>query len=166
MRWQACRLVSIRRRRQAVALVSHCMPKGFVVDASVAVKWLNQRSEENADRAVALLAAAADGQCHLYTSDLLTHEVMNALIRGKQLTGRMLERAVDVFFKLPITIVATAPPIAARASLIAAEFHMTFYDAVYVALAHERGVPLVTANVKHQGKFPGIEIAAIATLEI
>jgi predicted nucleic acid-binding protein len=39
---------------------------------------------------------------------------------------------------------------------------MTFYDAVYVALAVELRTPLLTANVRDQGKFAGASVYDIA----
>lgn len=138
------------------------MPPTYIVDASVAVKWLNQKNEPAAAEALALLQEAITGACLLVSSDLLPHEVLNALIRGKGLNGRPLEQAVELFFSFPLEYVPTSFGLAAAAALIAEQERLTFYDAIYVALAFERSAPLITANPAHQGKFKKIRVIDIA----
>lgn len=92
----------------------------------------------------------------------LPHEVLNALIRGKGLKGRPLEQAVELFFSFPLEYVPTNYGLAAAAALIAEQERLTFYDAIYVALAFERSASLITANPAHQGKFKKIRVIDIA----
>lgn len=122
----------------------------FVIDASVIVKWLNQEREPDSDRALDILHRASSKMLSLYTSDLAVHEVLNALIRGKGIRGHILQDAIESFFMLPLIILATDFTAAATAAVIAQQHALTFYDAMYMALAFDMGCPLITANTKHQ----------------
>lgn len=133
----------------------------FVIDASVIVKWLNQDREQHTEQAMLLLTGAALGTHRLVTADLALFEVLNALIRGKGLTGRVLEMALENFFLLPLGRQQTTTRIASLAVLIAQEQKITFYDAVYLAHAQEHGVPLVTANPKDHKPMAGIKTIRI-----
>lgn len=87
--------------------------------------------------------------------------MLNAIIRGKGLTGRDLEMALENFFLLPLLRQQTTIRIASLAALIAQEQKITFYDAVYLAHAQEQGVPLVTANPKDHKPIAGIKTIRI-----
>lgn len=134
----------------------------FVVDASVIVKWLNQDREEHTHQAMLLLELCAQGTVRLFTTDLAVHEVLNALIRGKGLKGKRIEQAVEAFFQLPLVSRPTTLKITATAALLAEQKRITFYDAVYLALAHDVDAPLVTANPKHHKPFGRIRTIPIA----
>lgn len=136
--------------------------KSYVVDASIVLKWLNQENEEAVKNAIEFLTGAIAGEYHLFSSDLLPHEVFNALIRGKRITGEKLKEAINNFFDFPIEIIPTSSVITVESSLIAENYNMTFYDAVYVGIAHTKQLPLVTANIRHQGKFEKINVIDIA----
>lgn len=133
----------------------------YIVDASVIVKWLNQDRELHTKKAFALLKRAALGDCRLCTADLALFEVSNALIRGKGLAGSILKTALGAFFQLPLFRHKTTEHVASVAALIAQEQKITFYDAVYLAHAHQLGVPLVTANPKDQKPMVGIRVIRI-----
>lgn len=133
----------------------------FVLDASVVVKWLNQDRELHTAEAKDILERAMHRSLRCATSDLAVHEVMNALIRGKGIRGRALEEAVDVWHLLPLERIFTSRRIAARAALIAEQYRITFYDAVYLAVASERELPLITANPKHQKAVAGVTVIAL-----
>lgn len=134
------------------------MIQRYVLDASVMVKILHQEREQDADKACAIVAQSIAGIVDLYTSDFASHEVFNALIRGKGVTGVLLQRAVEQWFLLPIERVETDLTIALKAADIAQQHAITFYDAVYMALAFDRGIPLITANPKHQKSTGGIQV--------
>lgn len=138
------------------------MFRAYTVDASVAVKWLNQTDEKSIDESFALLEGGIKGNYQLLSSDLLVHEVFNALLKGKQLDQKVLQRATEKFFTLPLTFVPTDRNYVAQAITIAKQLRITFYDAVYLAIANTMAAPLVTENVRHQGKFKKIPVFDIA----
>jgi predicted nucleic acid-binding protein len=111
-----------------------------VVDASVAIKWIVD--EEGSDAALALVGA------ELWAPALLLAECGSALWRRARLgllsQGEALER---------LTALATAPVQLApdetssiEALRLALDLDHPIYDCLYLALAHERDLPLITAD--------------------
>jgi len=134
----------------------------YIVDASVVVKWLNQDRELSTRQAFSLLRGARHGNYTLLSSDLLIHEVLNVLIRSKRMAGVELAEAIETLFLLPYNAVPTTKDLATTAGQIAEKYGMTFYDAIYVALAYTKKSPLVTGNLKDQDKFPEVAVVNIA----
>ena len=131
------------------------MIQQYIVDASVGVKWLNQTRENHADKAMALLNVAKAKQCELISSNLLLYEICNVLIRGKRLCQIELWSAIHDFFSLPLRLAVTDEDLALETARLAEEYSMTFYDAIYVALAIEHQAILITENTKDQARVGG-----------
>lgn len=132
--------------------------QGWIVDASVAVKWLADENESHVKEALDLLHGAHERRYALVAPDFLLIEVANALVRGKRLVGKSLERAVSLFISLPIEYEPSTPERIARASVLASTYALTVYDSLYVSLGLEKNMPLVTANAKHQGAVKGATV--------
>lgn len=135
----------------------------FVLDTSVIVKWLNRDREAYTEEAEDILKNAFDRTCSLFISDLTLHEVFNALIRGKRLQGTALQQAVETFWLFPFTVVQTDQQLASIAALIAEQDSITFYDAIYCAIAFDYSIPLITANPKHQRSRQGVVAVPLDT---
>lgn len=118
---------------------------GYVVDASVAVKWLV--SESWSDEAVRLLE---DGRT-LIAPELLFAEAGNALWalcrRGDIATSDFSE-AIDVLKAAPLAVPATMRQLAAGAGRLALDLEHPVYDCFYLALALQENYPVVTADVR------------------
>jgi predicted nucleic acid-binding protein len=112
-----------------------------VVDASVAAKWVVE--EDHSAQAALLLACDA---CH--APDHWRAEAVNVLwskvFRGDLAAPDAAER-MTVLLRAPVidTPIATLLP---HAFAIAVAHIVTIYDALYVALAEQRDIPLVTAD--------------------
>ncbi len=114
----------------------------FVVDASVAVKWLV--AEEDADIAEEPATSGHD----LHAPRLMASEVANA-IRRKARTGEIERRTAGI-------LLADVPDMpvrwggdelaAADAVRLALAFDRPVYDCVYLALAHRVGAVMLTAD--------------------
>ena len=114
----------------------------FVVDASVAVKWLV--AEEDADIADRL---AASGQ-ELHAPRLLASEAANVLWR-KARVGE-IERAeagaaMALLTDMPV-LWNDDETVGADAVRLALALEHPVYDCMYLALAHRIGAAMVTAN--------------------
>jgi predicted nucleic acid-binding protein len=116
---------------------------GYVVDASVAVKWLVR--ETFSDEAVCLLQNSAT----LIAPDLLFTEASNALwalCRRGDIGREDVAEAVDVLRAAPVTVPVTLRQLAAPAARLAIDLDHPVYDCVYLALAMQANHPVVTAD--------------------
>lgn len=138
------------------------MSHAFILDASVIVKWLNHAREQHTDQAMDILQRGVADRWRLYTSDLATHEVLNVLIKGKNLKAKELERAVSLYFELPLLKINTNKSMAMSAAIIAELQNITFYDAVYLSIAQQFDVSLITANPKHQKPSEAISVIPLS----
>ncbi len=124
------------------------------MDASVAAKWV----VEEAYSAQAALMLAFDAR---HAPDHWRAEAVNVLwskVFHGDLTATDAEERMTVLLRAPIveTPIATLMP---RAFRIAVARTVTVHDALYVALAEQRAMPLVTADerlIRRMSGDPGL----------
>ena len=125
---------------------------GYVVDASVAVKWLVE--EVLSDEAAALL----DGSSTLVAPPLLFAEAANALWamrrRGNIGAADMAE-AVETLRTAPVSTPLPMPDLTAAATRLAGDLDHPVYDCFYLALAIHTQYPVVTADTRFHDKVRG-----------
>ena len=116
----------------------------FVVDASVAVKWLVV--EEDADIAQGLAMSGHE----LHAPRLMASEVANALWRKARM-GEIERRTAGILLAnvpdMPVRWGADEI-ISADALRLALAFDRPIYDCVYLALAHRVGAVMLTADLR------------------
>ena len=123
--------------------------KGYVVDASVVVKWFVK--EEWSEEASSLLEAEAT----LVAPELLFAEVCNALwaMRRRGDIGRAgLADVTDALRAAPIAVPFSMRQLAAAAARLAVDLDHPVYDCFYLALAVQEQYPLVTADARFHRK--------------
>lgn len=131
--------------------------KLLVVDTSVMVKWTNSQNEDNLNQAYKILIDVEKGNVELLSPELAKYEIGNALLnKGAPLPETRLSQTM--IYSLPITFVSMNQENAAETMEIARENKITYYDASFVSLAKEKNATLVTANPKHQKRFPEIKV--------
>jgi predicted nucleic acid-binding protein len=116
---------------------------GYVVDASVAVKWLV--TETFSDQAVRLL----DRELTLVAPELLFAEAANALwamCRRGDITKADFTEAVNVLKAAPIAVPVSMRELATPAARLAIDLDHPTYDCFYLALAVQEQYPVVTAD--------------------
>jgi predicted nucleic acid-binding protein len=120
-----------------------------VLDASVAAKWFLP-GEELEEKARALLADAQRRAEMFYAPDVVWAEVASAIANGTlgrsaRLTEMEAEHGIDdwLLTDIEITESRTLLPAAFR---LTRQHGIALYDALYVALAQQLGVPLITAD--------------------
>ena len=122
---------------------------GYVVDASVVVKWLVQ--EAYSEEAVALL----DSGSTFVAPALVFAEAANALWvmrrRGDIVADDMAD-AVETLRAMPVAVPVTMPQLAAAASRLAVDLDHPVYDCFYLALAVQTQYPVVTADRRFHDK--------------
>lgn len=123
--------------------------EALVVDASVAAKW-HLRDEELATEALAVLTRFVNGDLALLAPDHLRYEVASTLTVATlgarpRLQRPIAERAIAQFLSLGIETIGTNAVIRAAFPLVR-QYGVAFYDALYLALSLDLGIPLITAD--------------------
>ncbi|MDP9364126.1 MAG: type II toxin-antitoxin system VapC family toxin [Chloroflexota bacterium] len=117
----------------------------------MAVKW-HLPDEEDADRALGLLAPFEQGTIDFVAPYHIRYEVGSALSvatigRSPRVPRDQGETAMAEFLALPIKTYADEPLLPAAFALV--HLHgCAFYDALYLALAQRLKIPFVTADRK------------------
>ena len=112
----------------------------LIVDASVGIKWV--APEPDSARAAVLR------NHHLIAPDLFFSECANILWKKRRrgdLTDEQTSAAAQILERADIVIVATKAYLT-RAVSIAVELDHPAYDAIYLAVAEDFGLRLVTAD--------------------
>ncbi|MDE2806254.1 MAG: type II toxin-antitoxin system VapC family toxin [Gemmatimonadota bacterium] len=122
---------------------------GYVVDASVAVKWLiaEPLSEES--------ARLLDADVTLLAPDLLFAEATSALAakhRHGELNAEDFADAVDLLRTAPVGTPLSMRRLAASSARLARDLGHPVYDCVYLALAIHENYPVVTADTRFHDK--------------
>jgi predicted nucleic acid-binding protein len=128
----------------------------YVVDASVAAKWF--LPEPYNDQADKLLRDFVNRDVELMAPDLIVGEIGNVFWKRtvliRDISAEYAREAYRSFLALKLQLHATSG-IAARALSLAIQEQHRIYDALYVALAEERGCELITADEKLVRKMSG-----------
>ena len=125
---------------------------GYVVDASVAVKWLVE--EALSDKAICLL----EGDATLVAPPLLFAEAANALWamrRRGNIVAADLAEAVETLRAAPVSIPMSMPDLTVAATRLASVLDHPVYDCFYLALGVHTQYPVVTADMRFHGKVRG-----------
>jgi predicted nucleic acid-binding protein len=143
------------------------MSQAYVVDASVGIKlFLVEPLAEVAERLFDQLAVSP--LVPLYVPDLFYVECANILWKYVRRFGYPAENArqdVADLRALNLQVAATADVLETAFNL-ALQFEITTYDASYVALAQQLGLPLVTADTTLVRKLvrSGLDVRSLAEL--
>lgn len=129
--------------------------KRYVVDASVILKWvLGDEREADQDSAMELLHAWSDGRCELAAPSLWIYEAGNIL-------GRLLDKAaqekMEMLLNLGIQRIEPTPGMTKMIFSWMTKNAVTFYDAAYLAAAHDFNAILVTADQVFARKMGGVK---------
>ena len=122
---------------------------GYVVDASVAVKWLVE--EALSGKAAGLL----DGDETLVAPPLLFAEAANALWamrRRGDIVAADLAEAVETLRAAPVSIPVSMSDLTSAATRLASDLDHPVYDCFYLALAVHTQYPVVTADTRFHDK--------------
>jgi predicted nucleic acid-binding protein len=118
----------------------------YVIDTSVAVKWVVARGEPDVQAAQRLLLAFHRQDCVLTAPDLLFVEFANALAAGHRREIAEVKQAVSFLRDLDLKVAPFSWAALSRAAEIAVAAQSTVYDACFLAVAEHSGGTLVTAD--------------------
>ena len=125
----------------------------IIIDASIAVKWF--AFEQGTPEARALLKKASEGTVLLYAPDLLLYEVANALGKGKRLAKQAIDLSLETLWD-KVKLEALEQRLAKTAINFMLDYDLSYYDAVYVALAYGLEIPLLSSDLKAHKNIKGI----------
>ena len=118
----------------------------LVVDSSVVAKWILPEAD-SAKAHQLIVQTAASGE-RLIVLDLVFPEVANAIWKRhrQQLIDQSEARELlEALLRSPVGV-EPAVALLASAFAIAAKYDRAIYDALFVALAQQQGVPGITAD--------------------
>jgi predicted nucleic acid-binding protein len=122
----------------------------YIPDASVILKWvLDSPNEADKDAAFVLLNSWVAGECEFVLPSLWAYEVGN--IVGRNIPDKAAD-VMELLIDYRIPEAPVTPAIAARTLAMMSDCRVTFYDAVYHAIALERKGTLVTADAAYLKK--------------
>ena len=139
------------------------MAGGFVLDASVAIRWAlrdgSVTDRAYADRVLDSLAVASAMVPALWYTEMIH------VLRCAEEEGKFGESALTSFVfrlgQLPIALDATAPlGVQLAVAAISREFKLSGYDAQYLELARRKNMPLATLDkgLRKAAKKAGVAI--------
>ncbi len=116
----------------------------IVVDASVVVKWFVE--EEGSEEALKLRDRYIDGEVEIAAPELITFEVLNALLYKGLFTEEEMAQIHEALEAYSFSLYPLRGDYARKTLELALRNQITIYDASYVALALVRGTHLYTAD--------------------
>ena len=122
-------------------------PSLFVPDASVIIKWaFRSPDEQDGDKALDLLNFWLAGNCSFVLPCLWVYECGNVL--GLKAPENAKE-IMDIFLEYRFDECPMTPKLSATTLSIMKDCKVTFYDAVYHAVALDKNATLITADVAY-----------------
>ena len=131
---------------------------GYVIDASVLMKWFLYQQEADRDRALALRELHISGRSTIYIPQLALLELVNAVRFAPKAKEEDGEMALEAVRDLHLEVKPPEYDVLRKANAIAWAYKTTIYDALYVAHAEQVGYPLITADETMIRKLAGHSI--------
>ena len=117
-------------------------------DTSVVVKWFHARDEGEVAPSRAILEAHAAGRLTALVLDLTVYELGNVAARPLGLPGDRVAQILDRLELICDAGLHLSPAARRDSAELAVAHRLTFYDAACWAVARERDITLVTADVE------------------
>ena len=120
----------------------------IVLDASVAVKWFNEKNENYVKNAVKIQEQKISGLLEIIVPDLFFLEVLNAFLTKSGFSPGDISIIQQSLHKLNLKIAYPDNAILEDTVKIASDNDLTIYDSLYIAVAKVCEAPLYTEDKK------------------
>lgn len=120
----------------------------IVLDASVAVKWFNEKNEDYVRTAVEIQNQKISECLDIIVSDLFFLEVLNVFLTKSRFGHQEISIIQQVLHKLSLRVIYPDNNILKDTVQIACANSLTIYDSLYIAIAKVCEVPLFTEDKK------------------
>ena len=123
-------------------------PEGWVIDASVAIKWY-LRDEDLRRQADSFRSRFSDGDIAAAAPHLSRHEVASALTvacSSGRITADQATTEINAYVRSGVSMDSDPRWLLGNAIEMAIGLRIAYYDAVYVALAESLRMQFVTAD--------------------
>lgn len=124
-----------------------------VIDTSVIFKWFAS-AEKKREEAKSFLVNHLNKTEPIIIPDLLLYEIANAWATKTALTSEEVLENLTLLGKYDLKIVPASFNLVMKASKLSKTYSISVYDAIFIALAEEKGVKVVTADEKLFRKVP------------
>jgi predicted nucleic acid-binding protein len=121
------------------------IPK-FAIDTSVVVKWLLKENEAEVGPSLELLRLLKNGEIALFAPHFLLVELTNILFCKRKVTDKDIRAFVQKVAESGINFIG-GPRTEEILDLVLKE-KITAYDAIFLGLAKEREIKLISADKK------------------
>jgi predicted nucleic acid-binding protein len=120
----------------------------IVLDASVAIKWFNEKNEDYVENAIKIQDQKISGHLEIIVPDLFFLEVLNAFLTKSGFGPQEISTIQQALQKLDLKIIYPDNAIFENTVIIASASDLTIYDSLYIAVAGVYEAPLFTEDKK------------------
>jgi predicted nucleic acid-binding protein len=131
---------------------------GYVLDASVLVKWFFDQRERDRDRALALRDLHVAHRSTVFVPQITILEILNAIRFNPKADEEDGQAALEALYDLHLETKVTDRDLLRKTNAIAWAYKITIDEALYVAVAEQLGYPLITADPAMVKKLKGHSI--------
>ena len=122
--------------------------KCFVIDANVGFKWFSSDKEDRVDLARKIQFKLTNFEIEVIIPDLFLYEILNSLLLKKNFCIDDLIYIKQTINLMHINVVFPDEKIFIYAIEIAVNLGLTYYDAIYIAVAEKNDAVLITEDKK------------------
>ena len=120
----------------------------YVIDSSVALKWFSTEEEADLDKAIKLQFEIIDLSSSITVPDIFFYEILNVLLKKKELTQKDMEDAILSLYEMYPQIIYPNPELLKKTIHLAKKENLTFYDATFVVTAIDNNYILITEDLE------------------
>ena len=128
----------------------------IVIDASIAVKWFNIKSEDNVEIALEIQRQKILNKLEIIVPDLFFLEIINAFLTKSKFSIEDIIIIEEALHKMDLEVIYPDHYLLNSAIKIAHTCNLTIYDSLYIGLAKLYETPLLTEDkkiLKNKNKF-------------